>query len=169
MNSLTPIKGLLARLRRARGFSLAETSMAVAITALGIISIMGLMPQGLETSRKTGNMSAQSRIMQNIISDMQNTDWTVLTTNLNQPNRVYDDQGVRLAGTGTDAAMVSYVAHITFASSSVPGSAFNTATGEPYMKRLVVKIANSTNPNYAFDSHDPSQYKTTSFLITKIQ
>ncbi len=45
----------LARLGRARGFSLPETTIAVAIAALGIVSIMGLIPQGLETAHKTSS------------------------------------------------------------------------------------------------------------------
>jgi uncharacterized protein (TIGR02598 family) len=155
-----------SRFRRPRAFSLPETSMAVAIAALGIISLMGLMPQGLETSRKTGNLTAESRIMQSIVSDLESSDWTLLS-GVDNSTRTFDEQGVRLSS--ADTAQTAYIAKINFGPSYVPGSITTTGTGEPYMQRLIVKIASSNNPAYNFPSSDSGRYKTTSFLLTKIQ
>jgi uncharacterized protein (TIGR02598 family) len=163
----------LARLfgRRSGAFSLPETTIAVAIAALGIVSVMGLMPQGLETSRKIGNLAAQTRIMQNIIGDLESTDWSLLDNYVTtSPNRSYDDQGVLLSSAGTDSRLTSYVAHIEFENpgSILPESA-GGGTSEPYLRRLNVKIANTSSTTYDFGTGNASRYKTLGYLLTKIQ
>lgn len=168
MKLTTTMPGVLRRLRRGPGFSLAETSMAVAIAALGLVSILGLMPQGLETARRTGNIAAESRIMQNIISDLQSADWNLLP-GMDNSQRRYDDQGIPLASQG-DTGLMSYLAQINLNNDFMPGSnTANAANGEPYLRRLVVKIASTTNPSYSFPSNESGRYKTTSFVLSKIQ
>ena len=157
-----------ARLRQwRRAFSLAETTMAVAIAALGIVSIMGLMPQGLETSRKTSNIAVQTRIMQEIIGDLQSMDWSTLdSTVLSQPTRNYDDQGIRLT---TNNGFVSYVAHMDLKNDMTVPQSSGSSGAAPYMRRLVVKIANSSKSTFDFSSNNASHYKTVSYVLSKIQ
>ena len=155
--------------RSRAAFSLAETTMAVAIAALGIVSIMGLMPQGLETARKTGNIAAQSRIMQEITGDLESMDWASLDTyTLSNATRTYDDQGVRLnSGTGAQG-LVSYVAHLDLKNDATLPQ-IGTANRAIYMRRLVVKIAGTGRTDFDFSDNNAIHYKTISFLIPKIQ
>lgn len=139
--------------------------MAVAIAALGIVSIMGLMPQGLETSRKTSNMAAESRIMQEIIGDLESADWSNLETYVSATSiRSYDDQGIQVTGGNV---LVSYVAKLQISSDSyIPQSG---SVAAPYLRRLVVKIASSPRTNFDFGDTNSARYKTISYLLPKIQ
>lgn len=151
-----------------RAFSLAETTMAVAIAALGIVSIMGLMPQGLETSRRTSNIAAQTRIMQEVIGDLQSMDWNSLDNYvLSQPTRSYDDQGIRIT---TPDRFVSYVAHLDLMhDTTVPQTSTGNSGPGPYLRRLVVKIASTSKTTFDFSPNNTDHYKTVSFLLSKIQ
>ncbi|OYW26293.1 MAG: hypothetical protein B7Z47_07745 [Chthoniobacter sp. 12-60-6] len=60
----------LIQSRSRAGFSLVEVALAVAIAALAIITLLGLLPQGLEMARKTSLMVSDSNILQQITHDM---------------------------------------------------------------------------------------------------
>ena len=153
------------RVRMAPGFSLVETTIAVAIAALGIVSLLGLLPQGMEMSRKTTNIAAESRIMQNIVSDLQASDWSQIASAAGI--RTYDDQGVRLSSQADDTRWISYVAKVEFApaGSTMPGA--GAAAADPYLQRVIVRTAESSTPTFDFASVDSSRYKTRSFLLAK--
>jgi uncharacterized protein (TIGR02598 family) len=168
MKFLGPSKTLVRLLTSRRAFSLAETTMAVAIAALGIVSIMGLMPQGLETSRRTSNIAVQTRIVQEIVGDLQSMDWATLDTTVSsQPLRNYDDQGIRLNGSG----FISYVAHIELKTdtSPLPQKAGGSGGQQSYMRRLVIKIASTTRSTFDFSPANADHYKTISYILSKIQ
>lgn len=62
------------------GFSLVEVTLAVAIAALAIITLLGLLPQGLEMARKTAMMVNDSNILEQITHDMENATFDMLPT-----------------------------------------------------------------------------------------
>jgi uncharacterized protein (TIGR02598 family) len=47
--------------RAAPGFSLVEVTLAVAIAALAMITLLGLLPQGLEMSRKSALITSKQQ------------------------------------------------------------------------------------------------------------
>ena len=58
---------LTSRKYRPQGFSLAEVTLALAIAAFGITTVLSLLPQGLSNMRKAGDVAAASRISQHIL------------------------------------------------------------------------------------------------------
>ncbi len=56
-----------------RGFSLIEVTIAMAIAALGIITILGLIPRGMDTMREAGDQAIRGRIEQAILNELQMT------------------------------------------------------------------------------------------------
>ena len=156
---------------RASGFSLVETAIATAIAALGIISILGLMPQGLEMARKTGSLFAETRIMQDVVGELEASDWTQLSTIVGSGNgaiRQYDDQGVRLPA-GGDSFRAAFVAKIELSSTGtiLPGA--TQAEPNEYLRGMVLKIGTSPNPNFDFSSKNRRRFSTTNFLLAKRQ
>ncbi len=151
-----------------RGFSLAETAIAVAIAALGMISIIGLLPQGLEMSRRTAGMAAESRILQQVTGEIQAENWNDLLTKYPSgavPNRFYDDQG--LVVTAQDGLRVAYVARIEVPTPDVtmPGSSDSSA--HLYLRRMVVKVSYKADINFNFDDQNSKQFQVHNLLIAK--
>jgi uncharacterized protein (TIGR02598 family) len=155
--------------RGSRGFSLVEIALAVAIAAVGLVAILGLIPQGLEMSRRTANLAAESRILQQITGEIQAEDWskqTMLFPVGSPPNRYYDDQGTPILS--NDKMRLAYVARVEVPTPDVkmPGSA--DANPHQFLRRLVVKIAFRADDNFKFDESNSKHYQIHNLLIAKI-
>ncbi len=150
------------------GFSLAETAIAVAIAALGLISIIGLLPQGLELSRRTAGISAETRLLQQVAGEIQAENWNDMLKNYpvgTTPNRFYDDQGLETSN--ENALKVAYVARIEVPNPNVvmPGSANSDA--HPYLRRLVVKVAYRGDLKFNFEDANSQHFQVHNLLIAK--
>ena len=66
--------------RVSRAFSLVEVTIAMAIAALGIVSILGLLPQGMDTMVAAGDEAIQARIHQQLLNEIQMTPYKVVST-----------------------------------------------------------------------------------------
>jgi uncharacterized protein (TIGR02598 family) len=137
------------------------------------ISIIGLMPQGLEMARQTSSMSVESRIMQDVVAEMESTDWTEMTTAF-APNgtgvvRQYDDQGVRLTGASADSVRATFVAKIELANtgSILPGGQQDNPN--EFLRRMILKVATSPRANFEFSDANKRRFRTTNFLLAKKQ
>lgn len=89
------------------GFSLVEVSIAMAIAAVAMVSLIGLIPQGLKTMRDASDQAIEARIHQQILSELQLTPFRDKSNNPDISNtspliafhrqiRLYDAQGVEL-------------------------------------------------------------------------
>jgi uncharacterized protein (TIGR02598 family) len=162
---------LTHRLSRA-GFSLVEVALAVAIAALGIITCLGLLPEGMEMSRKTGQLAINSNIIDQIIRDLENAEWSVTSVpggNIGGAGgsgnvRIYDYQGTPLID-GDAQSAASYVAQINSGQPLfLPGA--TGGTQQKYLRRLVVKVASSQDPGFDF-SNNNLPYVTFSHILSK--
>ena len=155
--------------RQNSGFSLVEVALAVAIAALGIITCLGLLPEGLEMSRRTGEMAINSNILQQIIRDVENSPWSYVhqqQTAKTKTKRYYNDQGSAVANNAKD---ITYVVELDF---SVP--AYLPATTQDLalqqnLVHFVVRMATTSNADYNFASHSPGLYSTFHHLVAKSQ
>jgi uncharacterized protein (TIGR02598 family) len=89
------------------GFTLVEVVIAISIVAFGIIAVFGLLPAGLGIFRQSIETTVSSQILQQIISEVQETDFDQLikdktdnpisagTTGV-KATRYFDDQGKEL-------------------------------------------------------------------------
>jgi uncharacterized protein (TIGR02598 family) len=144
------------------GFSLIEVVLAVGIMALGVVTILGLLPHGMEVSRKTANELAEGRIVDSIVSDVQAMSWDDLQESPNGPyggDPVYfDDQGLRinLAEANTQQ---SYIARVSIppADSASSQGAVVLPTNDPVtpshrnLRRVVIEVASTPLVNFDFD------------------
>ncbi|MFN0078458.1 MAG: Verru_Chthon cassette protein B [Prosthecobacter sp.] len=60
---------------RSAAFSLVEVMVAVGITAVGIVTLLGLLPSSLSNIRRAANDGVEARVMQAIMADYQMRDW----------------------------------------------------------------------------------------------
>lgn len=155
-----------ARRRVVQAFSLPEVAIAVAIAALAIITIMGLLPAGLDSIRHASVLTSEARIMRQVVGYLEMSDWgqpngnswTQLNTLLG--NRYYfDDEANPINTADPNAATISYVVMVQQAGMGGSGSGGGTGA-HPLLPgasavssnaiTLQINIAQSTNPNFDF-------------------
>ena len=66
-----------------RGFSLAEVAIAIGLLSFCMISIMGLIPVALKTSRQSMDKNTESRILQSVRSVLLEVPSSTLPTSTN--------------------------------------------------------------------------------------
>ncbi len=144
-----------------RAFSLVETVLALAVMGLAVTVLLGLLPQGMEMSRKAGVASGEARVTTNILAELSQSDWADLAAK-DESIMYFDDQGVRLKdGTDTESSLLAYVARINIpAVTSVPGS----NDGSTNLKRVHIDIASTGNKDFDFDREGASFSTQTSLL-----
>lgn len=143
-------------------FSLIETVLALGIMGLAITALLGLLPHGIQMSKKAADASAQSRIVDVISSRLAMLPFDQLEAQDNQ-RVLFDDQGVQLAPQDSQSAI--YVARVQVHAGNrsviLPGG----SSAEPLVARVVVQITNVPNPDFNFDSASPSSYQTVPLLL----
>ncbi len=134
-------------LRSARAFSLVEITVAIGIVAFAFMGILGLIPVGLNTYRKTIDLSVGSNIAQKVIREAQQTDFSTLvganTAAFQQSAtpRYFDEQGTELT-TATDGNAKAIYQVNTCINPSTPIIGTN-GTNNPNLATVTVQIANN--------------------------
>jgi uncharacterized protein (TIGR02598 family) len=161
----------------AGGFSLVEVALAVAIASLGIITCLGLLPEGIEMSRKTGLLAINSNVLDQIIRDIENArNWRALKENYapapgfptggavaaaNDKRKYYDYQGTPVPANSPN---ISFVALIDYDQLCyLPGDPVD----QNYLARLRIRIANTSNAQYGFPVPANGLYSTFYHLVSK--
>jgi uncharacterized protein (TIGR02598 family) len=85
-------------------FSLVEVTLALGLVTFSVITLMGMIPMGLTTFHKAAATSVSSQIVQQVVTDVQQSDFSQLVT-ANSPLtrlslRYFDDQGNELGLVG---------------------------------------------------------------------
>lgn len=142
------------------GFSLVEVALAVAIAALAIITLLGLMPQGLEMARKTSLLTNNSSILEQIIRNLENMQWSDIPTT-GVTNKYFSDSGLEVA---PDSKEISFVAEIDYRQqASLP----QAETVEPYLRRVIIRVASSSSSSFKFGTDNRISYVVFNHLIAK--
>jgi uncharacterized protein (TIGR02598 family) len=141
------------------GFSLVEVTLAVAIAALALITLLGLLPQGLEMSRKTTLITNYSNIVEQIARDLDNARFTMLP--ISQLRKYFNDQGTELSA---DSEEIAFVAEIDpLQPATLPQSEAN----QPYLRRFIIKVTNSGNRDFQFGENNRISYSIFNHLVAK--
>ncbi len=153
----THLSKLHSRLSRC-GFSLVEVVLATGIMALGVVTILGLLPHGLEMSRQTANEQAETRIVDLVVGELQAVNWSSLN-NTTPKIRYFDDQGLELlqGQTGGDEMkqQLTYVVQVTTPQMDVKLPTNDTDTGRQVsqnLRRVIVKMVAAPLPDFNFDA-----------------
>ncbi len=145
---ITPPVSLPSRLLRLSGkqgaFSLVEVTLALGIVAFAFVSVLGLIPIGLNTFRNTMETSINSQIFQQVASDIQQTDFADLKQPQPLPLRYFDDQGTA-KGNASEALTPAQMASVIYQVNTVPRIP-DPALGEPLSNMATVLIEIVKNP-----------------------
>lgn len=159
------------------GFSLVEVALAVAIASLGIITCLGLLPEGIEMSRKTGLLAINSNVLDQIIRDIENArDWKAIKANyvanpgfpsggtaagLDDQKKYFDYQGTAVTASSSNIAFVAQIQY------NLPCLLPGDGTDQKYLARLRINIANTSNPSFNFPVPANGLYATFYHLVSK--
>ncbi len=148
---------------RPQGFSLVEVTLALAIAAFGITTIMGLLPHGLNNVRTAGEVTAASRISQHILGSLDQSQ----TTSAQQNQRYYfDSYAVPVDPTGRARDAIAFVAEVSPPATDVllPG---NTGLNDAFLRRVTVKLKQTPVADFDFTAALPDTYKRYSYVVAK--
>ena len=160
--------------RRPHGFSLIEAVLALAITAMGITSVLGLLPQSLEQLKRATDVTAETRINQQIISAIGQADWQdasgadALGYNFNGRRYYFDNMAqeiteVQLSSSGTRQDL-SYVAEVRI---DATGFALPGGNVDPNLRRVTIKVKNSRIAGADFEQESGGGYRRYATLVTR--
>lgn len=101
------------KFRKQRGFSLVEVTLAIGITAVALVSLMGMLPRGIKTLQRASDRAVMGRIHQQIMGEIQLTSWEVPSGGASAGKQApiedfdgmikyYDDQGIELTRPTTE-------------------------------------------------------------------
>jgi uncharacterized protein (TIGR02598 family) len=131
----------------ANAFSLVEVTLALGLVAFSLVTLLGLMPMGLATFHKAVETSVSSQIVQQVVTDVEQTDFSQLTTSATGVTqlglRYFDDQGNELSSATSPGAI--YQVNVVVNTSPVLSGGSSTAT--PSLACLTIDIV--TNPGNA--------------------
>jgi len=119
------------------GFSLVEIVMAIGIVAFAFVTILGLIPTGLNTFRSAMDTSVSERIFRQVINEAQQTDFDTLVGTPPVTPRYFDNQGNEVAA----ATTAIYQVHTRITPSTVLPAAPAPSTANIYVATVTVQVA----------------------------
>jgi len=149
--------------------------LSLAIASLGFITMLGLLPQGLQLSRNAANISAESRIRQKLTGELLTTSWKQLDWTSYGPLRYFNDQGIELTqseinSSGSAAQTLTYVASVQMPENpldlDLPKEGQNVGY-ESYLRRVRIYIANSNQLDFDFTNAPERLVKSYTAILAK--
>jgi uncharacterized protein (TIGR02598 family) len=122
--------------RRAGGFSLVEVVLSVGVISFAIIPIFALIPIGMNMFRSSIDSSVGTRICQQLVNEVQETDFNTLLTTPSA-TRYFDVDGQELSA----PAGAIYQAKLWVHPQSLPGAC--AANPNQNLETVTVQIANN--------------------------
>lgn len=113
----------------AQGFSLIEVVLALGVTSFAIISLMGMLPVGLNSIRESTGLTTQAQIARQIITEAQITPFD----SLQNYSASFDNEGNPVANSNS----AIYTADISLADLKV---ASNTGLATSVAKNMKVRL-----------------------------
>lgn len=84
--------------RRRFGFTLAEVMIALGIVASVMVGMLAAMPHALKSIKDSNNLTIMGRIAQEVISDIQMSEWDDIDKNFKGQRFSYDNEGLPYEG-----------------------------------------------------------------------
>ena len=75
------------------GFTLAEVMIAMGIVASVMVGLLGMIPLGVRAVREATNLTISGRIAQEIISNIQQSNWKDVLTSYDGKTFYFDNEG----------------------------------------------------------------------------
>ncbi len=139
-------------------FSLIEVTIAMAIAAVALVTLLGLIPQGMNTMRDAGDAAIMARVHQQILNELQMADFDAIDE-FDEMEFFYDGQGEEIGNSKENASAVKgsfehiYSAKVTIpkisggklpesvGGGSFDGVSFDKKTKNEFLRPVVIEVA----------------------------
>ncbi len=96
---------------RGSGFTLIEVTLAVGISAIALVGLLAMLPQGVMTMKRATDTAIEARIHQQIVAEISQTDWQRRGSyDYRAPGsniRYFDGEGIQVPNSEADDAIYS--------------------------------------------------------------
>jgi uncharacterized protein (TIGR02598 family) len=93
------MKTLPAPTRRlSAAFTLAEVMIALGIVASVMIGMLGMIPHAVRSIKESNNLTVMGRIAQELISNIQMSEWSLIEEDYKSKKFTFDNEGLRFEG-----------------------------------------------------------------------
>lgn len=94
-----------------------EVTLAIGITAVALVSLMGMLPKGMQTLQRANDKAVMARIHQQVLGEIQLTPWedsdgSSQIETFDGQIRYYDDQGIEIPANDSGSLKHVYTARI---------------------------------------------------------
>lgn len=132
-------------------FTLPEVTLAIGITAIALVSLMGMIPKGMDTMKRANDRAIEGRIHQQVLAEIQLTSWEgkgggAPIDVFDRQIKYFDDQGIEMFDPGGREHV--YTARITMPKTGVGVPGDSTAADLDYARRVVVDVTSIVDPNF---------------------
>ena len=134
----------LMRANTRGGFSLVEVTLAVAIASVAIITFLGLLPLGLDTSRKTSTRLANSTILEQVVQNLDGMLWSTVPTMGTKQRLYFNEEGAQVPAGSLD---MNYLVEVEYRG---PASLPKDTGTQTYLQRALIRIANTNSQGFQF-------------------
>lgn len=135
--------------RKTFGFSLVEIVVAVGIVATVMVALVGMIPTGLNTVNEAAHTMAEIRIAQQILGEVQLTEWKEIDKWEAEGPYYYDLEGNKLDG--DDVSKTVYTCQVEVEEAAP----LPQAEANEYLKRVTVKVSNKRGAKVNFSDTAP--------------
>ena len=149
------MKTTLRRKPRKRfGFSLVEIVVAVGIVATVMVALLGMIPTGLSTVNEAADTMAEIRIAQQILGEVQLTEWKEIDKWAAEGPYYYDLEGNLLRSADQTKAVYTCKVGVEDAP-ALP----NVREPNEYLKRVTVKVSSKRGSIDFSDNAPRGEYR----------
>lgn len=170
---------------RCAAFSLIEVTIAMAIAAVAVVSLLGLVPQGMNTMRDAGDEAITARIHQQILNELQMADFEVIDS-YNDMEIFFDGQGEEIGDNRGAAGAKGSFSHIYSARISIldsgggklpdsvgggtfAGLTLDGKTHVPSLKTVLIEVAAVAGLGAQFDWSEKYSNMINTFQTTVVK
>lgn len=151
MTTLPPKRAALPAPRRQthRGFSLIEVTLALGVASVALITLLGMVPVGLNTFRSAIETTVRTDVTRRIVADMQQTPFSSI--NSSQSNYFFTDEGTPTSqGAANSVFKVNYTVSSNVSYPGGSSSALKKVTVLFYTQQDQAKNGPATYTNVVY-------------------
>lgn len=147
-----------------KAFSLVETVTAMGIVSIAVLTLVALIPTGLEDLRKSSQKQAEARIIQSVVGAYQMVAWDHKDSIVKRASKefYFDMRGTSLKKGSTEHALTA----LCTVDPVAPTLAGDTSPTK-HLKKVKIKISSQIFDGNAFNT--PGMYIERSAIITNLE